>query len=226
MQAIDYGLDFYAPQTLETTDGRRVMIAWMQNWETAGCRNEELRFFGQMTVPRELRVENGRLIQNPVRELESYRGMKIAYHNVLVCGETTLQGISGRILDMTVTVRPGNQKDLYHRFRMNVAKDGQRFTSIRYKPSAGTIRVDRTHSGFPHDIVSIREFLVEPRQGEIKLRIIMDRFSLELFVNDGQQAASFVIYTPETADAISFETEGAVLMDVEKYELNFDCEGS
>ena len=224
VQAIDYGLDFYAPQTLETTDGRRVMIAWMQNWETASCRNESLRFFGQMTVPRELRVRNGRLYQNPVRELEAYRGLKIAYHNVLVCGETTLQGISGRVLDLTVTIRPGNQQDLYHRFRMNVAKDGKWFTAIRYKPSVGTIRVDRTHSGFPHDIVSIREFLVTPRQGQLKLRIIMDRYSLELFVNDGEQAASFVLYTPETADAISFETEGAVLMDVEKYELQFDEE--
>ena len=222
VQAIDYGLDFYAPQTLETTDGRRVMIAWMQNWETSGCRNEELRFFGQMTVPRELRVKDGRLIQNPVRELEKYRGVQIVYNNVLVCGETTLQGISGRILDLTVTVRPGNQQDLYHRFRMNVAKDGQRFTSIRYKPSAGTIRVDRTHSGFPHDIVNVREFPVNLKDGALKLRVIMDRYSMELFVNDGEQAASFVIYTPETADAISFETEGAVLMDVEKYELNFE----
>ena len=29
VQAIDYGLDFYAPQTLEAIDGRRIMIAWM-----------------------------------------------------------------------------------------------------------------------------------------------------------------------------------------------------
>ena len=224
VQAIDYGLDFYAPQTLETPDGRRIMIAWMQNWETASCRNESLRFFGQMTVPRELRVRNGRLYQNPVRELEAYRGLKIVYNNVLVCGETTLQGISGRVLDLTVSVRPGNQQDLYQRFRINVAKDGKCFTAIRYKPSVGTIRVDRTHSGFPHDIVSIREFLVTPRQGELKLRLIMDRYSLELFVNDGEQAASFVLYTPETADAISFETDGAVLMDLEKYELVFDEE--
>ena len=28
VQAVDYGTDFYAPQTLETPDGRRIMIAW------------------------------------------------------------------------------------------------------------------------------------------------------------------------------------------------------
>ena len=47
----------------------------------------------------------------------------------------------------------------------------------------------------------------------------MDRYSLELFVNDGEQAASFVLYTPVSASSISFETDGAVLLDVEKYDL-------
>ena len=32
-ELIDGGLDFYAPQTLESKDGRRIMIGWMQNWE-------------------------------------------------------------------------------------------------------------------------------------------------------------------------------------------------
>ena len=219
VQAIDYGLDFYAPQTLLTEDGRRVMIAWMQNWETSTCKIEELRFFGQMTLPRELSVRNGRLCQNPVRELEQYRGVLIDYHNVLINGETSLRGISGRYLDMTVTVSAGNENSLYKWFRLYVAKDGEHFTFIRYKPETGTIKVDRTHSGFPHDIVNIREFPVSVRIGVLKLRVIMDRFSLELFVNDGEQAASFVLYTPIEASSISFSSDGSVLVDVDKYEL-------
>lgn len=31
--SVDYGLDFYAPQTLQTVDGRRIMIGWMQSWD-------------------------------------------------------------------------------------------------------------------------------------------------------------------------------------------------
>ena len=219
MQAIDYGLDFYAPQTLLTDDGRRVMIAWMQNWETALCKIEELRFYGQMTLPRELSVRNGRLCQNPVRELESYRGVKIDYYNVLINGEATLRGINGRCLDMTVTLRPGNENSMFKWFRLYVAKDGEHFTMIRYRPETGTVKVDRTHSGFPHDIVNIREFPVSMRNGALKLRVILDRYSLELFVNDGEQAASCVLYTPEDAGAISFSSDGSVLVDVEKYDL-------
>lgn len=222
-QAIDYGLDFYAPQTLLTADGRRVMIAWMQNWATISGKPNHCRWFGQMTLPRELSIKNGRLYQNPVRELENYRGQFVAHHNIPVCGEINLPGIQGRVLDMTVTVHPiGNES--YRWFRIRAAKDGEHETIIRYRPDQGTVKLDRTRSGLPHDIVHTRSFFVRPRGGEIKIRIILDRFSLEVFVNDGEQAASAVIYTRQEADVISFEAGGTVMMDVEKYELCFDKE--
>ena len=56
------------------------------------------------------------------------------------------------------------------------------------------------------------------------MRVVLDKQSLELFINDGEQAASFVMYTPADADVISFEAEGEVLMDVDKYEITFDEE--
>ena len=219
VQAIDYGLDFYAPQTLETYDGRRVMIGWMQNWETCGSHFQGQRFMGQMTIPRELCVRNGRLCQTPVRELENYRSTKIAYQNVMMTGEVTLPGVNGRFLDMTVTIRPGNEASMYRWFRINVARDGEHFTSLRFKPATNIIRIDRTQSGLPCDIVNVREFPVHSVNGELKLRLIMDRYSLEIFVNDGEQAASSVIYTPLDAKSISFSCDGTVLMDVEKYDL-------
>ena len=49
VQAIDYGIDFYAPQTLETPDGRRIMVGWMQNWNTLSCKPRNCRWFGQMS---------------------------------------------------------------------------------------------------------------------------------------------------------------------------------
>ena len=222
VQAIDYGLDFYAPQTLLTTDGRRVMIGWMQNWETSNCQSSSMRCFGQMTVPRELSIKDGRLYQTPVRELEACRSYQILYRNVLLTGMTTLQNVRGRVADMTVTIRPASQSAMYSWFKINVAGDGEHMTTIRYKPECNTIRIDRTRCGFPHDIVNVRDFVVRPRGGEIKLRILLDKYSMELFVNDGEQAATTVIYTDVTADAISFESMGSVIMDVEKYDLIID----
>ena len=222
VQAIDYGLDFYAPQTLEAADGRRIMIAWMQSWETSNSQSNLFRCFGQMTIPRELAVIDGRLIQNPVRELESCRSYQVLYKNVMLSGMTTLQNVRGRVLDMTVNVRPAIENGSYNWFKINVASDGDHMTTIRYKPMHNIVRIDRTRCGFPHDIINVRNFMVRPRHGEIKLRVILDKYSLELFVNDGEQAASMVVYTDVNADAISFETDGCILMDVEKYDLIFD----
>ena len=78
-QAIDYGIDFYAPQTVLTPDGRRIMIGWMQNWDTCNLYTFKEPWFGQMSLPRELSVKNGRLIQKPIRELEELRHDKLVY---------------------------------------------------------------------------------------------------------------------------------------------------
>src|SRR5699024_101048 len=101
IQAVDYGIDFYAPQTLETEDGRRVMIGWMQNWNTIAGKPRDCRWFGQMSLPRELSIRDGRLIQTPVRELEQYRRNPVRYQDVLLNNEeTNLHNVSGRKIDL------------------------------------------------------------------------------------------------------------------------------
>ena len=222
VQAIDYGLDFYAPQTLLTPDGRRVMIAWMQNWATCHSQPDKVRWFGQMTLPRELHIENNRVFQNPIRELEAYHSSPVVCKNVPVSAETELEGIRGRIIDMTVTVRPGDEKG-YRKFKMYFAKGGDCHSSVSFRPATGKVRLDRTFSGFAYDIVNNRSFLVDAKE-EVQIRVVMDRFSVELFFNDGAQAATMTLYTPQECDGITFEAEGNVLIDVEKYDLEFDKE--
>lgn len=217
VQAIDYGLDFYAPQTLRSADGRRIMIGWMQNWDTCNSREGD-KWFGQMSLPRELSLRDGRLIQSPVRELEGIRGRRISHENVPVRAETVLQGVSGRQLDMTVTVRP-QTADSYELFRMKFAEGSQHYSSVSFRPDTSTVRISRAHSGFNRDFVHERMCLVRQQNGAIKLRIILDRFSAELFINDGEQVMSMTLYTPMAADGISFEARGKVLIDVEKYDI-------
>lgn len=219
VQAIDYGLDFYAPQTLESADGRRIMIAWMQNWDTTGGCPAGAKWFGQMTTPRELTLRNGRLIQNPVRELDDLHGRRVAYKNVVVNEEVSLTGVYGRVLDMTVTVKPGDDKG-YERFRIKFGKGSQHYCSVSYRPNTSTLRMSRTHAGFNRDFVHERKCRVRNQNGEIKLRLILDRFSAEIFVNDGEQALTMTFYTPQTADGISFECSGQALVTVEKYDIN------
>jgi len=218
VQTIDYGLDFYAAQTLETADGRRVMIGWMQSWASSRVGHPDLPFNGQMTVPRELSVCGGRLCQQPVRELEAYRCNAVSYENVTVTDWQRLPGVSGRVLDLLLSVRPAGD-GLYHRFRIRVAEGEGLYTELTVCPDEGIMRMDRLNSGFPHDVVHVRKFPVPVRDGEIKLRLIMDKYSLELFAGEGECAASMTLYTPQSADGISFSSDCAALVDVKKYDL-------
>ncbi len=218
IQAIDYGLDFYAPQTTLTPDGRRVMVAWMQNWDACIEPENHPKWFGQMTTPRELHIRDGALIQNPVRELEALRGRRV-HHKVTICEETTLQGVCGRAIDMTVALTPV-EGELYQQFRMKLARDSQHFTSIAYDPRTSILTIDRSHSGSRRDVVHERRCLVRRGGGAVKLRVLLDRFSIEIFVNNGEQALSTTIYTPQTANGISFEAQGPVELEVEKYDLS------
>lgn len=218
VQAIDYGIDFYAPQTLLAPDGRRIMIAWMQNWATCSCKSEGQLYYGEMTFPRELLLKNGRACQLPVKEIENYYGQKVAYENVLVRGMTTLPQIQGRVMDMTVRIRPADEEG-FNWFRIEVAKEENFVTYIQYMPKDQMIRIDRSRCGLPNDIVHMREFLVSPRDKELTLRILLDKHSLELFVNGGEQAATMLVYTKQSTNEIAFVAEGNVLMDVTKYDL-------
>ncbi len=218
ISAVDYGLDFYATQTALSPDGRRIMIAWMQNWDALGGQPRDQRWFGQLTLPRELRLEEGRLIQTPVREIEACRGRKVSYSGVRIHEETTLRGIYGRVIDLTVTVRP-MAEDSYSLFRLKFAMGSQHYTSVSYRPQESEIHLNRAHSGFDRDYNHKRKCIARNQNGEVKLRILLDRFSAEIFVNDGEQVLSTTLYTPLTADGISFVADGNAIIDVEKYEL-------
>ncbi len=219
-QSIDYGIDFYAPQTILTPDGRRVMIGWMQNWDTCNHRRKhDEAWFGQMSLPRELSLRNGRLYQKPIRELEEMRTNRVCYEKVDVSGEVRLEGISGRRIDMELTLRPEEGGSLYRKFSVRFAGNEQYYTSLSFRPGESVLKVDRKFSGSRRAIIHQRRSLVHHRNGELKLRIILDRFSVEVFVNDGEQVLTAVLYTDQEAEGISFLAEGTVSMDVTKYDL-------
>lgn len=219
-QAIDYGIDFYATQTILTPDGRRVMIAWMQNWDTCGMSSEEPQWFGQMCLPRELSVKNGRLYQRPVRELEKYRSGRIEYRNIRIENDTiSLEHIRGRKVDMEIQLRPGEEGNIYQKFAVRFAQNELWRTSVSFRPHESILKIDRKFSGSRRAVIHQRRSKVTGETGKLKLRLILDKYSVEIFVNDGEQVLSATIPTDQAADGISFYADGAVEMDVIKYDL-------
>lgn len=213
--SLDYGTDFYAPQTLEMPDGRRIMIAWMHSWdmdiEPAGQK-----WNGMMTVPRQLEIRGGIFYQNPVKELERYRTEPVLCNGVEICGECELPGVRGRVLDLTLHVLEGE----YETFSVYFAKNDAYATCFRYDRGAQTISFDRTFSGMVRDAVCQRSVKIKNPQETLKLRLILDKYSVELFINDGVQAFSSTFYTPLEAEEIVLESDGRALLNVEKYNLD------
>lgn len=221
-QAIDYGIDFYAPQTIELNDGRRVMIGWMQNWDTTGCKRDDFPWHGQMSIPREISIVDGRLIQKPIREIEKYYGESITRKNININMEQSISGIEGRIVDMTVNIKPADPENMYKKFEIKIADNGKHYSTISYDPDYSIVKIDRKYSGSRRAFVHQRRCHVSKNKGEVKLRIIMDRYSAEVFINDGEKVMTMTVHTDYRADGISFRSEGDSVIDIDMHKFRAD----
>jgi beta-fructofuranosidase len=172
-----------------------------------------------MSFPREITIENNRLIQRPVREIENYYGKRISRQNVLISDSATLSSIEGRSIDMTVRLRSTGDDLSYRKFEIRFADNGKAYSTISYDPIENIIKIDRKHSGSRRAIVHQRRCKVAGKGGEITLRLVLDRFSCELFINDGEQAMSMGIFTDIKAEGISFKATGEAMLDVLMFEL-------
>lgn len=216
---IDHGIDFYAAQTVLTPDGRRVMIAWMQNWDSV-TESPEHRWFGQMSVPRELHVRDGHLVQWPIRELEARRHDRVCHHDVVLDGAVKLEGVEGRVVDLLLSVRAADEESPYEEFVIWFAQDDTFHCSLRYRPESGTLKMNRIHAGSRRAYLHHRKCDVLDATTTLELRLVLDRKSVEVFVNGGIQTMTMTIPTDLSADSITFFARGRAVMDVERYDLS------
>jgi len=198
---IDGGIDFYAPQTCLAPDGRRIMIAWMQNWESYITPQDYL-WSGMMTFPRELELKNGKLFQNPVHELSSYRKK---------CESGIVFGGSGFVKNDFL--HGDIELELFSAFENSAAckNPNGKFSLVLSRTIAGkkfsveftcdfaeqTLWFDRKKSvdgggkiNFRKMKLPLSSFCCEKSVygKKISLRILIDTCSMEVFVNDGEVA--------------------------------------
>lgn len=94
----------------------------MQNLASVNQHSEKEPWFGQMTIPRELAIKKGRLIQRPVRELDACRHNMVSYTNAIISGEKTLKGVCGRIADIELSIAPQSEENRYYMFEMRLRR--------------------------------------------------------------------------------------------------------
>ena len=217
---IDGGLDFYAPQTLKTSDGRIVMIAWMQMWQRT-FPTAKHGWTGAMILPRELTLKNGRLYQSPVREIERYRWNAVRFANIKLSGENDLTKVNGTKIELLFTLELGDAQ----RVGIKVYKTGEHDARIYYDRARDRVIFDRSRMGIEiaHDAkekdASVRSVKVDTSKGLLEMRIFLDVSSCEVFLNGGERTMTGNVYSE--GDGISFFAEGgnARLISLEKYDI-------
>lgn len=209
----DQGFDFYAPQTFLDGNGRRILIAWagMPDARYFNLTANKEGWQGLLTVPRELSVRDGRLLQKPVTEIESLRQTKLTPMN----GEpVTFENGTGELL-----VGPGKNS-----VRIRIGSLLQpRVVTLEYESGVATLTLDSSNmplsstaaaTAMAEGAVISASSLVNEKDiagaaaeaaggrtvrrcqiGELReLRILVDTSVVEIFLNDGEHVMTTRYY--------------------------------
>jgi len=163
----DYGKNFYAAQTysdIPESDGRRILIGWMN-----GAKYPGMPFNQQMTFPCELTLRSTpggiRMFKWPVKEIETLR---------LGAAITVVQregGVGFNYQTPSVELLDVNAE-------FEVADKGEIDFTVRGN--------DFTWTAANNEVKGLgRSMPLAPMNGRLKLRLLIDRTSIELFGNEG-----------------------------------------
>ena len=180
---LDYGFDFYAAQLAANVSDpdKAIIISWI-GLPDNHYPTEEEDWEGSMTLPRELHIKNGKLVQNPLSEIEQLREAEIK-----------AEGVLPKACELLVTPPAGD-------FDLNLftKADGTGGFRIHYNPDTKTVTVDRTglNKRFNQKVFEVLDM---PLETELRsLRIFIDHSSVEIFVNDGEEVFTSHCYPEDT----------------------------
>lgn len=208
----DHGKDFYATLSwsdLPASDSRRIWIGWMSNWQYAN-EDPTSPWRGMLTVPRSLRLatlpEGLRLVQEPIEELRSLRGRRVSIPSRQVSATVPVE-LSADALEIQAEFAPGSAAA----FGLSVRKGKDEETRIGYDVHAGEAFVDRRRSGasaFHPDFAGRHVGSLAPENGRVRLHVLVDRSSVEVFAGGGRTVITDRIYPAPESQAVELWAEG------------------
>ncbi|ADX71906.1 levanase [Pseudarthrobacter phenanthrenivorans] len=239
----DHGRDYYAAMSFfGAPDNRRIMIGWMSNWDYAFSPPTG-RWNGQLSIPREIKLVDVpgagfRLTQAPVMEAESLRSSTWQDSNLTVtpASANALAGVSGRSFELEAEVgipTSGGASSFTFGLRKGNGPMGGQETVVKYDAGAAALTVDRGSAGredftryfagseadnstapWPSKLVG--------SERRVKVRILVDASSVEVFGGDGTSAVTSLIYPDPSATGLSFAADGgnARLVSVKVHQLS------
>ena len=213
---LDYGRDYYATVSFSNMpDNKRVMLGWMNNWDYANDIPTN-PWRSAMALPREVgltRTPDGpRLTQSAVKQVEKLDG-KVSYKDKkggpIPAGTHPLPAeAAGQVQQVDITFAPGAAQ----KSGITVLGDETSSTVIGYDAVSGKMFVDRTKSGnsaFHPAFASVEDApVILDKDGNITMRIYLDRSSVEVFAQDGLRTITDQVFPHAGADKIALFAEG------------------
>ena len=204
---IDRGNDFYAPQSMEDDKGRRLIVGWMGIPEEEDFPTVKNEWLHCLTLPRQLKVIDGKLYQVPIKEMESIRGEKIEFSGKVIGEVKVGTGVTYELKakftdfnsDFGLKLRTSKNSETVLKFDYNDKK----FVLDRTKGEQSDKRLRKVYLG---DI------------SELELTVFVDNSSVEVFINGGAEVFSLRIFPEKDANGIIVFADKDVNVEIEKWE--------
>ena len=182
---LDYGFDFYAPQSFEDESGRRILVGWMGIPDADYTnRTTENGWQHALTMPRELILKDGIIYQRPVEEIKALRGN----NRTFAADEFKDLEVENLSFELCAEFEKCNG------FKLNLRND----ISLSFDKSKGLIELNMGESGCGRD--ARYAYCDEIRN----IDVYSDTSAFEIFINDGEIVFTTRAYTDGT-QKIGFE---------------------
>lgn len=208
-QELDFGHDFYAAQTTQAPDGRRILIAWMAMWESDMPEKED-GWAGALTLPRQLHIKNEKIYMKPVEELKSLRNEKLNSDSTELKDDLLLIDDSSHVeinLEHKFTSEQNAETSFYL-----TDKNGNSILNLKYNSNTNEFELYRKDT----DDTRYANILSDDK---VNLRIFIDTSSIEIFINDGESVFTERYYLEENPQ-VWINASDSVSTNYEIYELN------
>jgi fructan beta-fructosidase len=194
---LDYGQDNYAGVTFNNApDNRSVLIGWMSSWIYADSLSNS-PWTGAMTIPRELTLnklgDSLTLVSQPIKEFDALQNEELFFSaNLKMKDHGLLREVTGKELDITLSFSPGESG----KSGINVLVGDRESTQVGYDADLGEVFLNRGASSESSTAENMLQILKAPvgTLSKLKLRILVDRSSVEIFVNDGEFVLTGVVF--------------------------------
>ncbi|MDD3322374.1 MAG: GH32 C-terminal domain-containing protein [Paludibacter sp.] len=210
---IDYGRDNYAGVTfcnIPQNDGRRLFMGWMSNWDYANNVPTK-NFRSAMTVARELTLKNNGehlvLSSFPAKEVSKLRAKENVVSNQMITKEKSISGLlkdyNGQF-EIEMTIDRQNAKI----FGFGLTNSNSDYINYTFDLEQNILKVDRRNCGIKD---FNQKFASEPiaplaKRDTYKIRLLVDKASTELFINDGEIVSTNIIFPTGGYEDLTFFT--------------------